>query len=111
MGNEDYRGSPLLPNSVSLFLQGHACLRVDAGEWLVHQQDFGVVGQRPHDTDALLHAARKLGGISAGRVQTAGEGEIFVGDPVTLGLRHAAPVSSPKPTLSSTVFHGNRAKD
>ena len=43
-----------------LFLQHHPRLRVDRGERLVHQHDFGRVGERARDGDALLHAARQL---------------------------------------------------
>ena len=37
-----------------------ACLGVDGGEGLVHQQDRGLVGEGAGDRDALLHAAREL---------------------------------------------------
>ncbi|MNL30433.1 hypothetical protein D3C87_1521700 [compost metagenome] len=57
MGDED-------DGFLQLFLQFQQhCLHVDADEWikcrigLVHQQDFGVVGQRAGETHALLHAA------------------------------------------------------
>src|SRR5207249_9594427 len=34
--------------------------RVERAERLVHQQQFGVVDQRPADRDALAHSARQL---------------------------------------------------
>ena len=46
-----------------LFLHHLARHRVERGERLVHQQDFGVGGEQARDRDALLHAARQLGRI------------------------------------------------
>jgi hypothetical protein len=33
------------------------CLRIERAERLVHQQDFGIDGERTGDADALFHAA------------------------------------------------------
>ena len=37
--------------------------RVERAERLVHEQDLGILGQRPHDRRPLLHAARELSRI------------------------------------------------
>ena len=44
-------------------LQDFAGLRIERRERLVHQQDRRVHRQRPHQPDALLHAAGELIGI------------------------------------------------
>src|SRR6516162_7546693 len=49
-----------LVNVGELQLQRVAGDRVDRGKRLVHQQQFGVGGERTSDADALLLAARKL---------------------------------------------------
>ena len=104
-------GRSLLPDAGQLLLQGHAGLRIDAGEGLVHQQHVGLVGQRAHHADALLHAAGELVGIALGGVRS--------GRPapdIRARSRRARPsamprIFGPKATLSSTVFQGNSAKD
>ena len=102
MGDENHRRPPLLPDPGQFFLQRHAGLRIDAGERLVHQQDFGIVGQRAHHADALLHAAGQFVGIAVGGMRQAGKRQIFVRDPVALGLRHAAHLR----TEADIVEHG-----
>ena len=76
----------LLPDAGQLLLQGHARLRIDAGERLVHQQHVGLVGERPHHADALLHAARQLVGIAVRRLRQLGERQVLAGDLLALGL-------------------------
>ena len=48
-----------------LFLQDLAGLRIERGEWFVHQQDRRVHGECTHEADTLLHAARELIGVMA----------------------------------------------
>ncbi len=96
---------------VSSSCKCHAGLRVDAGERLVHQQHVGIVGERADDADALLHAAGQLvriaiRGMRRGRpapdIRRAMRSRSAFGTPRIFG---------PKPTFSSTVFHGKRAND
>ena len=88
--DEEHRRPALLPDPGQFLLQRHARLRVDAGERLVHQQHVGLVGQRPHHADPLLHAAGQLVGIAVGGMREAGQREVLARDLVALGLRHAA---------------------
>src|ERR1700733_9517318 len=53
------------PDLEQLLLHHAARLRVERGEWLVHQQDFGFVGEYAGDLDALLHAAGQFGRVLA----------------------------------------------
>src|SRR5215204_5658354 len=46
--------------------------------------------ERARDADALLHAARELVRVAAGRVPEAGEVEELAGNPLALRSRHAA---------------------
>jgi hypothetical protein len=47
-----------------LLLHLHLDQRVERAERLVHQHHLGLGGERPRQTDALLHAARELGGAA-----------------------------------------------
>ena len=47
-------------------MQGVAGHRVEGAERLVHQQDVGVLGERPGHRRALAHAARELVGTLVG---------------------------------------------
>ena len=62
MSDEQHGWALLLPDASQLFLQRHARLRIDAGEWLVHQKNFRLVGQRPYHADALFHLFMPLDG-------------------------------------------------
>ncbi len=57
------RSSGPLHQLQQFLLQDFAGLRVERGERLVHQQHRRVHRQRPHQADALLHAAGELIGI------------------------------------------------
>ena len=52
-----------LVDAQQLFLHHLARHGVERCERLVHQQHFRIGGQQPRERDALLHAARQLGGI------------------------------------------------
>src|SRR5262249_5386426 len=65
-----------LPDVEQLLLQQEFVLRVERREWLVHQQNFGIVGKRTCDRHALAHAAGKLVGIVLGETGETGAREI-----------------------------------
>ena len=67
------------PDAADFFLQQLACLLIERGERLVHEQDLRIVGQRPGDADALLHATGQLVGISIGKTGEADKLEQRVG--------------------------------
>ena len=50
----------VLPDLEQQLLHLGAGLAVERPEGLVHQQDLGIVGERPGDGDALHHAAGEL---------------------------------------------------
>ncbi len=83
-----------------LLLQDLAGLRVERGERLVHQQDRRVHGERAHQPDALLHAARELIGIVLLEAGEPDQLEI-VRRPARLILAFGSPaMASPKAALS-----------
>src|SRR6478672_7980129 len=57
MRDEDDRLARFFPDAKELALQILAGLRVKRREWLVHEQDIGVISKAARDGDALLHAA------------------------------------------------------
>jgi hypothetical protein len=71
MGNEHHRGCALLPDAEQFLLQRLACLRIERAKGLVHQQDFGAVGEYPGNRHALTHAARQLMRIVIGEIEQA----------------------------------------
>ena len=109
--HDGFPGRPV--DARELGLQRVAGDRVDRGERLVHQQQFGVGGERAGDADPLLLAARKLVRVLAAiglRVE-AKQLQQF-GDPVA-DPRLAA-ISSRRGTvamLSSTVQCGKSPID
>src|SRR5581483_1981586 len=56
-----------------IVLEDAACLLVDRGERLVHQQHLRVYRERPREADALLHAAGELRRV--GVLEAAGEAD------------------------------------
>ena len=60
VGDEEDRDPELLADAQHEVLEVAPGLRVDGGEWLVHQQDRWLVGERARDRDALLHPTREL---------------------------------------------------
>ena len=68
---DEHNGRPYrLPNLQQLVLQIFPRLQVDRGEWFVHQQHPRIFGEGARKSNALLHASRKLGGISDARIRT-----------------------------------------
>ena len=57
MGDEQHRLAVALPDVEQVVLQPRAGMRIERAERLVHQQHFGMIGQRARQRDALLHAA------------------------------------------------------
>ena len=60
MGDEHDGLAPLEPDALQLDVHGLAGQRVERAERLVHQEERGIVDERAHERDALLHAARQL---------------------------------------------------
>ena len=63
VGDEQDGLAPLLPDAHQLGLHDLAGLRIERGERLVHQQDFGIDRERAGEIDALAHAAGELARI------------------------------------------------
>ena len=107
---DEHHGRPaLLPDPRQFFLQGHPCLRIDAGKGFVHQQHRRIVGERANHADALLHAAGQFVGIAVGRMREPGQRQIFAGNLVALGLRHAAHLRT-EPDIVEHGFPGEQGK-
>ena len=64
--------------------------RVERAERLIHQEDIGVVCQHAGNGDPLLHAARKLVGITAGGALEPDELHELVGNALNLAARQPA---------------------
>src|SRR5205807_1820669 len=60
VGDEKRRLLELLLNLQDLVAEEEPGLLVERGEWLVHQEDFGLRGQRARHRHALAHATRQL---------------------------------------------------
>ena len=76
-----------------LVLHVAADQRVERGERLVEQQDLGVVGQGPGQTDPLLHAAAELVGVAVAEAAQTDEVEHVV--PAAAGAR-PSPCPAPR---------------
>ena len=63
VGDEDHRLAELVVQPDDLVLHVAPDQRVERGERLVEEQQRRVVGQRPGQADALLHAAGELVGV------------------------------------------------
>src|SRR6266571_721041 len=57
MGDEHHGLLVLLPDVQQLLLQQELVLRIERRERLVHQQNFGIVGEGARDRHALAHTA------------------------------------------------------
>jgi hypothetical protein len=68
VGDEHEGLAELALQALELLLERAAAHRVDRPERLVHQQHRRVGGERARHADALLLAARELGGIAVGHV-------------------------------------------
>ena len=95
--------------SQQLVLQLLARQRVERAERLVHQQEFGVVGQHARDRHALLHAARQLVRIAVGEALQADHLDELVDVVLSISSRGKPRCRGPKPMFSRTVSHGNSA--
>ncbi len=89
MGDEHHGLLVLLPDVQQLFLQQQLVLRVERRERLVHQQNFGIVGERACDRHALTHAAGKLVWIILGETGETGAREIVADHLLDGGGWHA----------------------
>ena len=89
MGDED--DGLAQPRLKFLQLQLHVMpdQRIEGRERLVHQQNLGIGGQRPGQTHALLHAARKLGGIAVLEPGKPHQRDLFARAAMRLKPRHA----------------------
>ena len=86
VGDQHDGGSGVEPDFLDQPVHLLAGEGVERAEWLVHQQHGWLVGQRPHQRGALLHAAGKLARKAAAEAFEADAVEQFVDpDPVRLG--------------------------
>ena len=60
VGDEQHRQAPVADERVELLVERVAGHRVEGAERLVHQQDVGVLGERPGQRAALAHPAGQL---------------------------------------------------
>ncbi len=60
MGDKQHCLAVTLPDVQEIVLEARPGVSVKRAEWLVHQQDFGMISERPGQCHALLHAARQL---------------------------------------------------
>src|SRR4051812_36219084 len=60
VGDENNRESLEAVDTQKLGVHERASLRVEPGEWLVHEQDARLEHQAPRERDAASHTARQL---------------------------------------------------
>ena len=109
VGDEHDREAGLLPQPLELVVEEVAGHGVEGAEGLVHQQDVGVLGQRPGQRDPLAHAARQLVGPLARRSPprcTMSSSSLARSWRSALGTPRSRRASS---TLPRTVSQGNSA--
>ncbi len=89
VGDEQHGQAAVADEGVELLVEDVAGHRVEGPERLVHQQDVGVLGERPGEGGALAHAARQLvRTLVAEAVEVHGADQL--GRPfLALGPRHA----------------------
>ena len=90
VGDEHHGLADLVVQADDLVLHVAADQRVERGERLVEEEHVRVAGERPGETDALLHAAGELVGVG---VLVSGQADQFDdlhGPLGALGLAHAA---------------------
>ncbi len=73
MGDEHDGDVDLAPDFQEMRLHVAARLRIERAERLVHQENARLIGERPHNRHALLHAARELVWIGIGKLLEAHE--------------------------------------
>ena len=83
---------------------------VEGGERLVHQQQRRAERHRPHEGDALLHAARQLVRVGVGEVGEADLGEQLGGVRAARRSPRWRLTSSSRRALAATVRHGSRRR-
>ena len=66
VGYEDDRLARLLVQADELVLQQFTGNCISAAEWLVHEHDARIAGDRPRESDSLLHAPRQLPDLALG---------------------------------------------
>src|SRR5215211_6098061 len=86
VGHEQHGHAELLADAQHEVLQVAARLRVDGRERLVHQQDLGLVGERPRDRHPLLHAARQLPRVAVDEARKADRLDRLLDEPRRLAL-------------------------
>ena len=99
----------LLPDALELVVQDVAGHGVEGAERLVHEQDVGVLGERPGQGDALAHAARQLVRALVGEAVEVHQLEQLgarAGAARALGTPASRSASS---TFRRRVSHGNSA--
>src|SRR5207245_1126343 len=94
VGDEQNGLAGLTPDSQKLELHQFACLRIESGEGLVHEQDVGLDRERACEVDPLPHSARKLVRIVFFEALQSDERQIFLRPPMRFGPRHATQVEA-----------------
>src|SRR5438132_6048286 len=84
----DGLGFPL-PDLEQFILHVLACLDVERGKWLIHQQDGRVDRERARDADSLAHPARQFSRITRLETAQTHEADVMVDQPALLRLAHA----------------------
>src|SRR5439155_23974892 len=79
-----------------------ACLDVERGKWLVHQQDGRVDRERARDADSLAHPTRQFSRITRLETAQAYEADVMVDQPALLRLGHAL---APQP-VTNVLYDG-----
>ncbi|HEV2697570.1 MAG TPA: hypothetical protein VGU90_06225 [Terriglobales bacterium] len=67
MGDEKHRGAAIFPEAQHFILHAHPGKGVERAEWLVEQENFGVVDKRSRESNTLSHAPGKMVGISTAK--------------------------------------------
>ncbi len=111
VGDEQHGEAALAPDPLELVVEQVAGHGVERAEGLVHQQDVGLLGERPGQRDPLAHAAGQLVGPLASPKPLEVHEVEQLGRPAACARRCAArrAAGAPARRCPRTVSHGNSA--
>src|SRR5262245_28489299 len=79
VGDHHHGFAVLVPESHELIIEFHASEGIEETERLIEQQDFGLEGKSPGNTDALTHTGGQLIGVTVSHLRQANEPEVVFG--------------------------------
>src|ERR1700758_4235629 len=89
MRDEDDGAAGFCPDALQFVVQQVSSLRVQRGEWLVHQEDIWLSGQSTRQRNALSHSSGKLMCITVSELPKVHQAKVVAGLLPALGFADA----------------------